>query len=382
MKKALTLCLALVFIFVMAAFPASAATKDLYVKDGGTGDGSQASPFGTLEDAYAAAAALTDDVVIHLDGVTTAETGHFTAPAHTNAITLTGTLKDAHTADWFFISGGPLTLKNLTIEAGAKNVFFLAGVNPFTVDEGVVTTKACIYGVGSVSTDITAGDVNITVKSGTFNDVAIFRQGAPNNIDGNGKITVSGTAEINNLVVARNSWKTINNAEFILEGGKVNRFVGNCDRTASTMLGENKTGVSGKFTLTVKSGFNFAESFGETNSATTIFGISGSTVGVSGKDAIGVAEYVLVLDEAIYDTVKNDADKCQADSFDSIEKLAAGTTTPTDPTPTNPTPTNPTPTNPTPSTPATGSTTVIVAAAAVCSILGAAYLLAKKKENA
>ena len=166
MKKALTLCLALVFIFVMAAFPASAATKDLYVKDGGAGDGSQASPFGTLEDAYAAAAALTDDVVIHLDGVTTAETGHFTAPAHTNAITLTGTLKDAHTADWFFISGGPLTLKNLTIEAGAKSVFFLAGVNPFTVDEGVVTTKACIYAVGSVSKDITAGDVNITVKSG------------------------------------------------------------------------------------------------------------------------------------------------------------------------------------------------------------------------
>ena len=382
MKKALTLCLALVFIFVMAAFPASAATKDLYVKDGGTGDGSQASPFGTLEDAYAAAAALTDDVVIHLDGVTTAETGNFTAPAHTNAITLTGTLKDAHTVDWFFISGGPLTLKNLTIEAGAKSVFFLAGVNPFTVDEGVVTTlaKASIYGVGSASTDITAGDVNITVKSGAFTDVAIFRQGAPNNIDGNGKITVSGTAEINNLVVARNSWKTINNAEFILEGGKVNRFAGNCDRVAKDMLGEKKTGVSGKFTLTVKSGFDFANSFNEKNTG-TFFGISGSTVATSGKDALSVAEYVLVLDEAIYDTVKNDADKCQADSFDSIEKLAAGTT-PTNPTPTNPTPTNPTPTNPTPSTPATGSTTVIVAAAAVCSILGAAYLLAKKKENA
>ncbi len=378
MKKALTLCLALVFIFVMAAFPASAATKDLYVKDGGTGDGSQASPFGTLEDAYAAAAALTDDVVIHLDGVTTVETGHFTAPAHTNAITLTGTLKDAHTADWFFISGGPLTLKNLTIEAGAKNVFFLAGVNPFTVDEGVVTTlaKASIYGVGSVSTDITAGDVNITVKSGAFNDVAIFRASAPNNIDGNGKITVSGTAEINNLVVARNCWRTINNAEIILEGGKVNRFVGNCDRTADKLLGTDKTGVSGKFTLTVKSGFDFANSFNEKNTG-TFFGISGSTVATSGKDALSVAEYVLALDEAIYDTVKNNADKCQADSFDSIEKLAAGTTTPT-----NPTPTNPTPSNPTPSTPATGSTTVIVAAAAVCSILGAAYLLAKKKENA
>ena len=297
----------------------------VYVKDGGTGDGSQASPFGSLEDAYAAAAALTDDVVIHLDGVTTVETGHFTAPAHTNAITLTGTLKDAHTADWFFISGGPLTLKNLTIEAGTRSVFFLAGVNPFTVDEGVVTTlaKASVYGVGSASAGITAGDVNITVKSGAFNDVAIFRQGAPNNIDGNGRITVSGTAEINNLVVARNSWKTITNAEIILEGGKVNRYAGNCDRTASTMLGENKTGVSGKFTLTVKSGFDFANSFNETNTG-IFFGISGSTVATSGKDAVGVAEYVLMLDEAIYDTVKNNADKCQADSFDTIKKLGSG----------------------------------------------------------
>ncbi len=330
MKKRIAIFLTLAMLAALFVFPttASAASQtDLYVSNSGddSNDGLSAeAPKLTMTAAFSAAGALTGGVVIHLDDFTTSKTGNFTIPAHTNPITLTGTLKDAHTADWFFISGGPLTLKNLTIEAGTKNLFFLAGVNPFTVDEGVVTTlgKTAIYGVGSASTSITAGDVNITIKSGAFNDVAIFRAGSPNNINGNGRITVSGTAEINNLVVARNSWKTINNAEIVLEGGKVNRFAGHCDRTASTMLGESKTGVVGQFNLIVTPGFDYAGSFNLANTSTTIFGLSGSTVATSGATAVGVAEYYLVLDETIYDTVKNDTDKCQADSFDKIVKDA------------------------------------------------------------
>ncbi len=217
--------------------------------------------------------------------------------------------------------------------------FFVCAANPFLVDSGVTVTPAKtvdIYAATS-SNGLDAGDISITVRSGSFGDVDVFHQGAKKDIAGNARITVSGTADINNLVVARACYHTITNAFIDLQGGKVTRFVGSTDRPrylkdskgVESGLIYSPSGVTDNFIVRVSKDFDASAFAGR--SGTTFFGLAGISAFTyeDGSDAATYLDgihrgqnYVLAIDEEIYDTLKNDATKVQAEFWDKIVKDA------------------------------------------------------------
>ncbi|MBQ2118838.1 MAG: hypothetical protein II192_07245, partial [Clostridia bacterium] len=223
---------------------------------------------------------------------------------------------------------------DMTAAKNASNAqgrwIFVCAANPFLVDSGVTVTPAKtadIYAATS-SNGLSAGEISITVRSGSFGDVDVFHQGAKKDITGNARITVSGTADINNLVVARACYHTITNAFFDLQGGKVTRFIGSADRPRSGLI-SNPSGVTDNFIVCVSKDFDASAFAGR--SGTTFFGLSGITVATyaDGSDAATYLDgihrgqnYVLAIDEEIYDTLKNDATKVQAEFWDKIVKDA------------------------------------------------------------
>ena len=128
----------------------SAADTVLYVKDGGTGNGSSAdNALPSLDAANQAAAALSSDVTIKFVGTVVLDGTAFTdyqyaEPAHANKITWTGAdasaklvLKTDASAR-FYMLGGELCIKNLAIEIdGTKVMAIITNLHDLTVEEGV-----------------------------------------------------------------------------------------------------------------------------------------------------------------------------------------------------------------------------------------------------
>ncbi len=339
MKKTLSLIIAIVMVAAMAVFPVSAASADLYVKAGGTGDGSsESNAFGSLTDAYNAAAAMTEDVTIHVVGtldiqmaesVGSADT--FIAPEHANTITITGgKLNDIQPKGWFWVLGGKTVIDNTEI-ATANGIFFITDFYDFTVGTGVTTTGKISVGATAANssrhldifTKTYTGNARITLLSGTYGDVSIMRQNSKGVvINGSSIITIGGTAVVDNLVTARNMLATIENSTIILDGGKVNRFVGNCDRAAANLTAPTYvSGATGTFKVIVTKNFKIADSFNQENGS-TFFGISGVTAATIAEadqeTLIGKAEYILQIAPEVYDEVTAAADKVQTISFDSV----------------------------------------------------------------
>lgn len=195
MKKYLSVLLA-ALLCVMLAVAVSAA--DVYVNDGGTGDGSSAAaPMGSMTDAITKIAATGGTVHI-VDVYTCAE--EYYEPAHDGDIVIDGgryVFTNGKYNRWFLSGPGSTTFQNITFEYGAGNTsLFLGQFNPIIFGEGLTFPEGKCYVVGGyqaptevpdAKTDL---DSHITIKSGSIWAVAGFNRGG-------GEIDFTGTSYIN-----------------------------------------------------------------------------------------------------------------------------------------------------------------------------------------
>ncbi len=138
---------------VLFAVPASAAEKVVYVKDGGTGDGSSASaPLGSLEDAIKALATtggtikVVDVITLVPNATATAQVAeYFIEPAHDRQITITSAdpankaqLAFPLECPWYALSGVTV-FENLKLVNNTFDQFcrILARGNHVTMGEGL-----------------------------------------------------------------------------------------------------------------------------------------------------------------------------------------------------------------------------------------------------
>jgi len=207
MKKAVSLLISaflLVTSCVFLSFPAAADEAVVYVKDGGTGDGSSAaSPLGTFDAALKALAATGGTVKV-VDAVTPvgnteakAEiTGYYYAePAHEQKITVTSAdpankaqLIFTSECQWYALSG-PTVFENLKmVNATEAYARILARGNHITMGEGLEmysgealqtaldvfdsTMKGfTLHGITNVGAEyegMLAADTKMTIKSGVY----------------------------------------------------------------------------------------------------------------------------------------------------------------------------------------------------------------------
>ena len=114
MKKLLALILVALMVVpfgMLATTSVSAANTVMYVKAGGTGDGSTAAKaFGSIPDAVNAAAKKTEDVTIKLVGEVTLDLSesNYEEPVHSNKITVTGNDANAKMIGKFLMCGNTL----------------------------------------------------------------------------------------------------------------------------------------------------------------------------------------------------------------------------------------------------------------------------------
>ena len=167
----------------------SAASGVVYVKDGGTGDGSSASsPLGSMLDAYNVLG--TDGGTIVVCGVCTvgvqtdAADDIFYAPAHTGKVTVTSKYNSVDYAsksgarlDFYdgYCFNGPAEFNNITLRAcnDSVNCYFFGKYKDMTFGAGIKSELAdgctqylsIIGGSYKSAKNVTA---NITIKSGTW----------------------------------------------------------------------------------------------------------------------------------------------------------------------------------------------------------------------
>ena len=273
MKKVLIM-LVISALMLISAF---AAENTVYVSDGGTGDGSNAStPVGTLADAYAA---LGDEggtiVIVDKYSFSTA----FVEPKHSGKVTVTGGTLVA--TDTRYILNGDTTFENITIHGTKEYLLIVAQFNPVTLGEGVnvtgfgnfysVANGLCI--VGGVQsgadkyndTSLINRDTNITVKSGKAIIIGFSRNvstdftGTSNiNIEGGTLYniyygSVSGSGNNSNLTISGGTfiYNIYSNAKIGKLAGNINVKITGGDFSASTLelfdgsvTGEGATSVA------------------------------------------------------------------------------------------------------------------------------------------
>ena len=383
MKKLLSLILVALMVVpfgMLAATTASAAAETtLYVKTGGTGSGtSEDQPLGSIESAMDVAVQLTTDVKIVVCGEVTFDvSNNYNEAEHSNKITITG--KDANAkllvktgSSKAYYMNGELCIEKIAIDITAASTWqIITQFHDITFGEGVkventsgaatvgyITLRVTIKGTTIAFDESTGGyekDAKMTLKSGRFSDVC-FCNGTSTKGNSNKSFTVyvSGDAQITNLVTSRGGTSAVADSTITLDGGMIERFVGASDRPVTSFTDTVTPGVTNSFTLVITKNFDISKSWtGVVDSNVSYQGISGTTTALVTDDALlSKADYVLKVDESVYDAV---VARVQANTFDKIEKVAetsapADTTTPT-------TPTNPT----TPSNPETGDSTVVLA---------------------
>ena len=383
MKKLLSLILVALMVVpfgMLAATTASAAAETtLYVKTGGTGSGaSEDQALGSIESAMDVAVQLTTDVKIVVCGEVTFDvSNNYNEAEHSNKITITG--KDANAkllvktgSSKAYYMNGELCIEKIAIDITAASTWqIITQFHDITFGEGVkventsgaatvgyITLRVTIKGTTIAFDESTGGyekDAKMTLKSGRFSDVC-FCNGTSTKGNSNKSFTVyvSGDAQITNLVTSRGGTSAVADSTITLDGGMIERFVGASDRPVTSFTDTVTPGVTNSFTLVITKNFDISKSWtGVVDSNVSYQGISGTTTALVTDDALlARADYVLKVDESVYDAV---VARVQANTFDKIEKVAetsapADTTTPT-------TPTNPT----TPSNPETGDSTVVLA---------------------
>ncbi|MBQ7172336.1 MAG: hypothetical protein IJR89_08690 [Clostridia bacterium] len=307
MKKALAilLCAMLTLALVpVVALPAAAADKVVYVKDGGTGDGTTAdAAVGTLADAYAALGAEGGTIVIvgELAVTTDASGTAFIAPSHTGLITIKG--QDANSVmkvgKEHFLCGGPTTFDDLTIALTGATHVMRAAYNHFTFGENLVTKNYAnanfpqLYVVGGDNgsarntADVVGKDTHVTILGGKIQElIGGARGGAAAALTGEAFVEIGKNADVQKLAFGNRSAKVDNGTgKLVLDGGVVHLWAGGHDNKAN--------GFTGDVLVVITKNFDISKSFDGAGTRTTtdssndinvIFnGVSGSSVFKSDK---------------------------------------------------------------------------------------------------
>ena len=347
---------------VMMAGNVSAADEVIYVKDGGTGDGSsEANAFGSLTDAVTAAAALTNDaeVVIVGEFYFDISTAAYSTPKHTNKITIRGkdnTAKLSVKTGKVWSLGGELEICNLNIDLVKNTSFtFTTLFYPITFGEGLNVTNSVdttaekkylsVRSVGKTDTTNAKlwnategkfiGDSTITIKSGRFEDVVLFGQNGNDvtrTLDGTINLVVQGDPIINNLVVSRSANFVCTNANITLDGGTIGRFVGATDRKYTAgIVKYGPSGVTGTFTLYITKNFDLAGQSAligtdESNTTEFVLALCGATANkdyAGALDDANLGTYVLKADAEVFNAVKAETVKINQATFDKVIKVSA-----------------------------------------------------------
>lgn len=283
MKKLLSVLLAAILCTVMA-FAISAA--DVYVNDGGTGDGTTAEiPMGSIYDAFAAIA--DEGGTVHIVETYTS-TEPFVEPAHSAPITVTGGefVFQCEKNRWYL--NGETVFENIKItETNVKNgAVIVAQFNPIVMGENVITPeKTYLLGghqLDGMKTDTEAAlaaegktvdkDSYVTVKSGTYHVVSGFSRGASDAFyTGTSHISIEG-GKVNLLMGGPCNGSTANNAEINVSGGEVStlytssnstfRLNGDCvvNISGGTVNKLELTNIMGNGTVNVSGGIIAAAS--------------------------------------------------------------------------------------------------------------------------
>ncbi|MBQ7661030.1 MAG: hypothetical protein IJS44_03145 [Clostridia bacterium] len=251
MKKLFGIFLATLVVLTMAV---AASAADVYVTDGGTGDGSSVTA--ALGDMTAAIEKVANGGTVHIVGAYTCA-DEYHEPAHKGDIVIEGgryIFTNGKYNRWFLSGPGATTFENVTFEYGEGNTsLFIAQFNKLVFGEGLVFPAGKCYVVGGyqyaegdeTQYDLTK-DSDVTVKSGNLWCVSGFSRG--NSLDqytgtshirieggeigtvygaaingsyaGNGVIDMVG-GTVNNLRAGGDATRRINNCEINISGGMV-----------------------------------------------------------------------------------------------------------------------------------------------------------------
>ena len=373
------LILALVVLSLGVLTFVSASTDEgvvLYVKEGGTGDGSSAAK--ALPSIYAAneiATKMTEDVTIKfvgkvtIDGTDTEKFvgNYYNEARHTNTITWAGvdassnltfiTAKDApDSAAKYWSMGGNLKIENIAIDVSGHKVFVIVtNLHDIEVGEGVTVLNPTnesetisIYGALEATyedspyyncyTGVHTANPKITVRSGSFKQIVPYLGNASNRLteaksgkptvklDGDVTVSVSGAdTYIYQLYAVCNSYNTVNNCTITLDGGIIGRFVAATDRKYSAGIGRyGASGSTGIYTLYLTKNFDITKQeylVGDANRAEFMYALCGVTANkdyAGGVDNELLGVHYLVADEEIYDGIKTAFSKINFDSFDKL----------------------------------------------------------------
>lgn len=218
MKKYLSLLFAVVFCVMMAV---AVNAADVYVNDGGAGDGSSAeAPLASMTDAINLIAAEGGTVHI-VDTYTCAD--EYVEPEHAGDIVITGgkyVFTNGKYNRWYLSGTGSTTFENITFEYGAGSTsLFVARYNTLVMGEGITMPETSGYVIGGyqktddyktleemvttlgLATDM---DSNVTVKSGSYHLVAGFNRG-----DDGARTTTTAFTGKSNITVDGGTMKTV-----------------------------------------------------------------------------------------------------------------------------------------------------------------------------
>ncbi len=252
MKKQLAL---LVMLLVAALLCLSAAALDVYVADGGTGDGlTKETPLGTME---AALDAAKDGGRIIIVGTATLDQP-LVEPAHANPITVTGgtlIFNQSPYCRWYL--SGPTAFENLTITYADANTtrsaLIVARFHPLTLGTKVTVTLRSFILVGGYQFPLMPDegeaaadlDSDITIKSGKVSAVIGFTRGKESKtFRGTSHITIEG-GSVAALYGASVHGNYAGSTEITVRGGTVSKLYTGGDADARRLNGNAKITITG-----------------------------------------------------------------------------------------------------------------------------------------
>ena len=375
MKKIISILLVCLMVLPFSIFASvgvsAAGDVVLYVKDGGTGDGSAANKaLPSLQAAYEKVAASGKNTTVVILGEVpfdlTATYGFYPAD-HAGKLTITGTygsnvggkivISANDNENW--VLGGDTEFNNIELAMNPSspkpNVVFRCHFHDFTFGENV-TSPAGTYIVGGIvdakpanhpdviatgaalvdkynyneDTNTFTGTSNITLKSGTVNEIGVVvRGGATKGAkhDGTINLTISGTTVVNKIAAIRNTGDFITgNINIYLDGGSVPYFICHNHRTA---YDAGKTGVApdAKFTVVVTKNFQLSQSFTTPPASGMFQGIAGSTLAISSGEIVladeSYGDYRLFVEASLWDEMIA-TNKAFTESFNTVNKIDDG----------------------------------------------------------
>ncbi len=249
MKMFLAIILCAVMLLPMLAYipglslETKAAETAVYVRDGGTGDGSSADkPLGSLYDAYTVLGDQGGKIVIC--GTYTINS-NFEEPVHNGQVTVTqnhndldyreGTALDVGTTYKRYILNGPTKFENINIRttctASVRGLFIICQYNPIEFGEGITCTgfdgsvvNSAVTLLGGMQYGLTPkkkndGSSHIIVKSGQEILIAGLDRQMKNDNTRSSKIEVFG-GEVKNLYAGNINGCKGANSEITISGGK------------------------------------------------------------------------------------------------------------------------------------------------------------------